>query len=61
MTALPSAGDLELAIHEAMRAHDMPAAVALLRLLAVQDPRRAALLLNILQVGLELSRTEPTQ
>lgn len=56
MSALPSAADLELGIHAALRAGDMPAVVALMRLLAVQDPRRAELLLGVIQVGLDIAR-----
>ena len=36
-----TAGQIETAIAEAVRAHDFPAVVSLLRMLAVADPHRA--------------------
>lgn len=53
-----SAGDCELIVHNALRAGDMPAVVAALRLLAVKDPHRAEMLLDIVNVAIDLRRGE---
>jgi hypothetical protein len=53
---LPSAPDLELGIHAALRAEDMPAVVGLLPLLTVQDPKRAELLYQTIRVGLAITQ-----
>lgn len=50
-----SASQIELAIHSAMRAHDMPAVVSLLHVLAVKDPHRARLLLDIIELASEVA------
>lgn len=51
-------GDLETAIWAAMRAHDMPAVVGLLKLLAVRDPRRAQSVLDVIELGLAIKKAE---
>jgi hypothetical protein len=56
-----NAGDLELAIHSAFRAHDMPAVVGLLKLLAVRDPRRAQIVLDLITLGLEIRKREESR
>ena len=53
-----SPADLELVAHRALEARDFEAVVAVLKLMATKDPRRAEGLLNLLQVGIELSRAE---
>lgn len=57
---LPNAGDLELAIHLALQAHDMPAVVGLLKLMAAVDVRRAARLYDLLQLALAVRESEAT-
>ena len=56
--AAASAGDLELAIHKALKARDMPAVVGLLKLLAVRDPSRAQVVLDLITLGLEIRKSE---
>lgn len=48
--------DLELAMYEALKAHDMKGVGAILRAMAVVDPRRAQDLYDLLRLGLDLAR-----
>lgn len=57
--ALLSAGECELIIHGALRAGDMKAVVAALRLLATKDPHRAQAQLDLIQIALDLARAAP--
>lgn len=52
---LPTADQLEEVFHAALRAGDAKDVDAALRLMAVQDPHRAELLLDMLQLALQLA------
>jgi hypothetical protein len=54
-----SPGDCELIVHAALRAGDVRAVVAAMRLLASKDPRRAEALLTVVQVALDLDKAGP--
>lgn len=53
-----SPADLELIVHRALEARDFQAVIAALKLMATKDPHRAAHLFYLLEIGLELSRSE---
>ncbi len=58
MTRLPPPGDCELIVHNALRAHDIHGVVLGLKLLAVQDPRRAQALYDLVLLAIEISTHE---
>lgn len=51
---LPSPGDCELIVHRALEARDMEGVRAGLIALAVQDPKRAQILRDLMLIALEL-------
>lgn len=53
---LPSPDVLEKIVHAALEQRDMEGVGHALRLMAVQDPHRAQLLLDTLKVGIAISR-----
>lgn len=53
-----SASDIELGVHAALEARDMPAVVGLLRLLTAKDPHRAQAVLDIVNIARLIRKDE---
>ncbi len=55
-TPLPSPDVLETIVHRALATRDMQGVVYALKLMAVQDPHRAQLILDTIDLGISISR-----
>lgn len=54
-----TAADCELMVHGALRAGDVKAVFAAMRLLVTKDPHRAEVLLDVIKVALEVAKSGP--
>ena len=52
-------GQIEAAIAEAIRAHDFPAVVSLLKMLALRDPHRAEFVYEAMLAVLDAGKSAP--